>query len=106
MDRQLPTAAPVSQDGTERIDAEWLDAPSLDAPTSLGLVVREYLKSLRPLPEPSQLALARSETSAAESALLAIGDNSPSPANGNWPQRGVHPKSRFCLISSATAGGT
>ncbi len=106
MDRQLPNPAPESQDGTERIDAEWLDVPSLEVPTSLGLVVREYLKSLRPLPELPRLALNRSESSAAECALPAVGDSSPSPANGSWPQRGVHPKSRFCLISSATAGGT
>jgi hypothetical protein len=106
MDRQLPSAAPVSQDGTDRIDAEWLDVPSPDVPTSLGLVVREYLKSLRPRPELSRLSLHSSKSSAADSALFTAGDGSPSPANGSWPQRGVHPKSRFCLISSATAGGT
>jgi hypothetical protein len=106
MDRQPPSAAPVSQDGTDRIDAEWLDVPSPDVPTSLGLVVREYLKSLRPLPALSRLALTRSESSAADAALFTAGDGSASPANGSWPQRGVHPKSRFCLISSATAGGT
>jgi hypothetical protein len=101
MDRQLPSAAPVSQDGTEPIDVQ-----PLNEPTSLGLVVREYLKSLRPLPELSRLALTRSESSAADAALFTAGDGSASPANGSWPQRGVHPKSRFCLISSATAGGT
>jgi hypothetical protein len=106
MDRQLPSAAPVSQDGTDRIDAQWLDVPTLEVPTSLGLVVREYLKSLRPQPELSRLALHRCESSAADSALFTAGDANLSPANGNWPQRGVHPKSRFCLISSATAGGS
>jgi hypothetical protein len=54
-------------------------------PQTLGLIVREYLKGLRT--EPTQ-------------------PRPRVPARANPSQRGVQPKSRFCLISSATSGGT
>jgi hypothetical protein len=58
---------------------------SAELPEALGFIVREYLKGLRPEPTRPRLCV---------------------PARANPSQRGVHPKSRFCLISSATSGGT
>jgi hypothetical protein len=54
-------------------------------PETLGLIVREYLKGLRTEPTQPRPCV---------------------PARENPSQRGVHPTSRFCLISSATSGGT
>ncbi len=106
MDRQAivkaidATEVPVSGDVPESLDG----AETLGAPASLGFIVREYLKSLRPLAE--RAPLARGAGPAVELPPFVVGDDGGVSPVGSWPQRGVHPKSRFCLISSATAGGT
>ncbi len=108
MDRQSivkaidATEVPVSRDVPESLDG----AEPLGAPAPLGFIVREYLKSLRPLAERAPLALGRGASPAVELPPFVVRDDGRVSPVGSWPQRGVHPKSRFCLISSATAGGT
>ena len=73
-----------------------MNCPASDAsPESLGSITREYMKAL-----PVKLARGAAGLQSARVEILAR-----QRRETNY-ERGLHPKRRFCLISSATAGGT